>query len=453
MNDTVLAKAQTAPCHFIEGAWADFRDDVRATDRELADIIDEISPDSKYKLIKGAYRYGEQITHLGTIYVPNQHGQSTPLYDQSVTAKLKEQLGYATTPLALQLNKTSEVYVETPSRVIPLNIIHRGDMFGLFESLKSYTQCPIVPCWSVASGARSVFLAPKVSDAIGNKNLKKAYNVSPDDTHELSRQWNVFKKIAAKQPGSNQPPWASEILLFTGDWMKDRNDSIAWLKFQKCLLKRAWGQSRGVRVKSEYSMLWEIFASTVSQRNYKPDAYVVNTIMHTLFIANRAIAGFRPISDDSETLLPSKMIETAYQEVYTMLRDYSPVILAPAVLGGNDNYSPVYYSYFYPTLLEGAFLSGDVNKGTMQVLRQVKPLMEMLKDILDQQKGELYNFMRNAHFSYYHPKEDRLGEALSCDRLVDNDSNILACIKRFPKKQFPFQGPFFKGCCQILHQK
>ncbi len=434
---------------YIEGTWQDFRDDVAKVDPEFCQIIDNIQPSKKLKLYKGIYQYGEYITDLGTICVPNDQGKTQRIDSPNVPSSLKEKLQYCPTPLILQLKRSSEVFIETADRIIPLNVFLPGDMYGLFETLVPYTKCPIVPCWSVTSGVRSAFMAAKVSDAIGNKNLAKEFHIDPADADNLANQWYIFKNIANQ--ALETEPWTSEVLIFTGEWFNNNPDNLPWLKFQNYLLKRAWLKYRNTIIKSEFSILWETFANKVSYRNYKPDAYIINSIIHMLFMSNGTCPGFRPITDCEDILLPASIIEKTYHDVYGMLRDYAPVMLAPAVFSAHNDFNPVYYSFYYPTLLEGAFFKADATPATMQVIRRIMPFMELLIDILKKQRSELFNLLQKAKFTYYHPKVDRYGEVQACEEILNVDKNFSICLEKFSGKKLAVHGPFFRGCVQITN--
>ena len=176
----MVAKSSYPACSIKEGSWSDFRNEVKHVDLELFNIIEQISPDKSYKLFEVTYRYGEKITDLGTICLPDKQGCSIRLDDPSLPNAYRDQLGYCPTPLILQLTRGSEVFLDTGERTIPINIFTPGDLYGLFEALMPLTSCPIVPCWSVTAGARSVFLGAKVTDALAHKRLRAEYEVSPE---------------------------------------------------------------------------------------------------------------------------------------------------------------------------------------------------------------------------------------------------------------------------------
>ncbi len=431
-------------CTIREGSWIDFRDDVKKVDAELYEIIEQISPNQKYKLIEATYLYGEKITDLGTICLPDKDGRLHRLDDSRLPDKYREQLGYCPTPLILQLTNGSEVFVDTGERIIPLNVFTPGDLYGLFEAIMPMTGCPIAPCWSVTSGARSVFLGASVADAIGQKRLRAEYGVNQGTRKKLSDQWNILKVIANRS--NLDSPWTSKILIFTKEWIEQKQDDIGWLRFHNYLFKKSWIQSKYMRSKSELSIMWEAFASAVRDRNLKPGPYILDTIMHNIFLANGAVPGFIP-ADTSELLLPSRSIEYAYENIY-MLKDYASIVMHPWRLGVMEKYCSVYYSLAYPTMLEGTPAIRHA-PSIISEMRDIKMLMQTLERILEKKGTLTYNLIKNVVFEYYHTEEDKFREISNSKDLVEVDPYLAESMNRFKVKIFPYQGPFFRGCIRV----
>ncbi|MGD9107894.1 MAG: hypothetical protein PVI75_01845 [Gammaproteobacteria bacterium] len=441
----MTAKIHQPACELTEGCWVDFREMVQQVEPELFDIIEKINPNKEHKLIKARYLYGEQITDLGTICVPDKFGRLVRLDNANVSSELQDQLGYCPTPLVLQLKNAGEVFVETEDRIAPLNIFMPGDMYGLYEILVPLSGCPAVPCWSITSGGRSVFLASKITDAIGHKKLRKEFGVSPVPPKNIKDQWATMKTIANR--GRKDNPWSSEILIFTKEWFTEKDDDINWMRFQNYLMKKAWWQSRSTRAQIEYSIMWESFAKAVCARNLKPSSYIVDTVKHLMLLTAGTTPGFKAI-DTSENIMPSKIVEKAYTDIYG-LKDYAAIIMHPHVTKLNSHDEQVYYSMAYPTLISGT-PSIRKNTNTMTEIRDVQTLMKMLEKILSSYEDRVHNSMKNVKFEYFHSDEDRFGEILNSHSITKTDAAILNILnERFPGKKFPSYGSFFRGCIRI----
>ena len=135
------------------------------------------------------------------------------------------------------LSSSNEVFVETKRRVVPLNYFLPGNLFGVFEVMNQLTNNFSEPMWSVTAGARSVFLLPRINDAIGHNKIRKEFNSVLKPPQILSDQFEIFKEIALKTTDSD---WYNEILIFTGDWFT--NENAQSVKFYKYLLDLCWKQ-------------------------------------------------------------------------------------------------------------------------------------------------------------------------------------------------------------------
>jgi hypothetical protein len=440
------------PCEFREGTWLDFREDVQKSDPELFRLLEAIEPNKKYKLIKAKYLYGEKITDFGTICVPNKDGKLVRLDDRSVAPELYEKLSYCPTPLILQLTNASEVFVELEERIVPLNVFSPGDLYGLYEILVPFTGCPAVPCWSITSGGRSVFLAAKIADSIGHNNLRTEFkNVPRQPPKRILDQWQTIKAIANSETLSN--PWSSEILIFTRDWFnKERKDDINWLNLYIYLYKKAWLQSRSNRVQVEYSIMWESFAKAVCKRNLKPNSYIVDTTKHLLLLTTGTTPGFSVADPTDEKLLPIKLVENAYKNVYG-LNQIAAIIMQPQILAAGSNSKPIYYSMAYATLLHGT-PSIRKTSNILSEVREVKTLMLTLESVLQSRNEKIYETIKNIKLEYFHSDDDYFGDIQNSQIIAETDSLIASALdSRFKNQKFPAYGPFFRGCIRISRYK
>jgi hypothetical protein len=439
--------------HLQIGTWEDFRLEVKQVEPALFHIIEEINPDKNYKLIKPTYNYGEKITDFGTICLPNTDGNVYRLDNPQTPVALQKQLGYCPTPMILQLHNGSEAFVEAGQRIIPLNVFKPGDLYGLFEVMVSLTGSPFAPCWSVTSGARSVSMGAKVTDKIGRKRLHAEYGVDEAPPLTLAAQWDDFKVITRHT--RPEIPWQSSVLIFTSDWFKHEGDR-RWMPFHYYIAKKSWIQSRNTRIKDEFRIVWEAFSSAIGSRRLKPSPYIVDEVMHNIFLANSAVPGFKPV-DDSELFLPSLDIEYAYENIYQQLKEYAPVIIAPAVLATKNDSDSILYSLAHPTLLEGTpairpRTDSRQRHSIISDLREIHQLMQILSETLKQHPGYIAEFIKNSEFEYYHTEYDKFGKIALSKSLVDKDPAVITCMQRFPNKIFPHQGPFFHGFIRICRK-
>jgi hypothetical protein len=179
--------------------WQAVSIDVERINPALAAIINQIAPDSRYKLIKAAYAFGDLIIKEGRLCLPIEN------------KKLTAELNYSPIPLSLLLNKSSEAFIENDGNPLPLNVLKPGSFFGTFETINFMMDKESNSIWRVSAGARSTFTLPKISNALGIKRLRAHYHIAHSlHLQSLSDHWGVFNKITT-MPNFTKP-WKSEML-------------------------------------------------------------------------------------------------------------------------------------------------------------------------------------------------------------------------------------------------
>ena len=59
--------------------WKEIRDKVAKVNAALANIIDQIDPDSRFPLYSVCYPYGSTIVEEGVFYLPTPEGKIVPI--------------------------------------------------------------------------------------------------------------------------------------------------------------------------------------------------------------------------------------------------------------------------------------------------------------------------------------------------------------------------------------
>lgn len=334
------------------GCWRDYRDDVTKLNPRLAEIIDEIDPESSHRIYRVTYSYGDRIYERPGFYLPSNDEDGVLLSE--VGGTVCDDLGYSYMPLTFVLYNSAELYSADDNYVMPVNVFVPGDMFAVYESLSMITNMvDVKPSWSISAGISTVCLLGKISNAVKHQQLRVDYGASLPLPRSLLEQRFVMRKI-----GRNSN-WRCELLMFSGRWL-DHTQDKAWMPFYDYLFKIAWYQMRNVRNESRFEELWD------SDRFSK---YVNETAKRIIVIASSYYPGMTVVND-REWLLPARFLESVYLDKYRL--DYAPVLMGPAFLG-NESYESktVYYSGNYNVLYlnDGGGRSSNLSVGFKELER------------------------------------------------------------------------------------
>lgn len=421
-------------CNELEElTWKDVQAEVKRVNPELAGIIDKINPGNKFKLIRASYQFGDYILKHGELFLP--HGRSLVSLKQA-EPKIQSQLNYSTIPLFLTLKNCNEVFIDTGSRIIPLNLFYPGSLLGLFETMDFLLGRTSAPKWSVSAGARSIFMLQKINRADGFKRLRFAYGLSSHTTiQDIGDHWNVFRQIAQHQNFTQS--WQQQVLFFTKDWFVHNKDP-AWFDFHRYLYKQGWEQAQFSIGKISPSLSWESFIEAINFRGLKLTPYLADQIKHIMLIADGKWLGFRPV--ENAEIAPIFNFKKAFLETYQLQQE--PIFMHPAFLS-QESKRPVYYSLAFPTLLEGS--PHNNNSATIMLnLRDIKNYMKILSENL-KTVNYLNNFLENISFNYFHVESDKHQEINPSISIPDGDKFFL----NLGKESFCYTSPFWRGCISI----
>lgn len=440
-----MKKEQVSPIEVLH--WDGIRGDVQQLDKTLAGIIDNINPDKRHKLFRITYSFGDLILKDGLLQIPYDNGGVLPLTDVRVDSKLRENLSYSVIPLFLTLKNSSEVFLDTGSRIIPLNLFNQGSLLGLFESIDFQFNRVSRPRWSVSAGARSIFMLPKLKHSIGMKRLRLTYKLpSATKVETLSDHWDLFVALS-KQSVFNQT-WKNQVLFFGKEWLVWRNDP-KWIPFYKYLFQHAWSQAQFAIGKIDLSLSWELFIDALSSRRLKPIPYLADQVKHILLIAAAKWPAFRP-ADSSERTAPVKSLQAAIVETY-QLKDHLPTIMHPYLLNANDKL-PGYYSLTLPTLLEGS--PHNKRSSTIMLdLRDIKLMLDIFLQTAVHHKRFDTVFLGETGFEYFHVEPDMFEEIQSSDQIPQDDPGFSQGSENYPHHSFCATSPFWRGCIRINPDK
>lgn len=428
--------------------WSEVREDVHKCNTELADRCDSINKYGDYPLFKIIYPYGAEIISKGEFCFPTTDGKTISIKDERIPEFLKANLAYSHIPLSLILHNSSEVFIKIDNRIMPLNFLNAGELFGLFElmnilGLSHQSQSLDTPIWNISAGARSTFMLPSISDMISHNKIKKKLGVDIHVPYNLLDHWQTFVDI--NKYSYNADSWQNTILVFSGEWFSN-HDNPEYFRFYKYLVSKCWQQFQLLEDFTEFSLLWSFFTHEINKRNLKPRPYLIDTIKHLILIAKGSGIGFTPTVNDSA--LPASLIQQTYLEDYN-LKEYIPNIMQPAKFGKG---SKIYYSLSFPTLLE----SSPYFKNPPSIIedqREIKKLLDILVDIIKKIPNPSINLFKNIKFDLFHPNHDPFGQIISTKAIAEGDIRFLKYASDSKeKKVFCTTSSFFNGCISISYE-
>lgn len=425
--------------------WENIREEVRTVNKVLFDIIEQISPDKTFPLYKMRYTYGETIINKGSFQLPlNAKSQMT-------SQDISSDLGYCAIPLTLLLNKDSEVFTETNSRIIPLQYLYPGQFFGLFETLSPYPYHPDdpKPIWSVSAGVRSIFMLPKISDVTRHNRIKREFRITELAPKKILDHWAIFSKFANHSIFTERR-WYADVLIFSSHWIKKYENDLGWVKFRNYLLELAWLESQVLREKSTLGYLWESISSETIT-GYKTTPFYLDTLQHLIFIALGARPGFRCIFK-KESAAPTDIIEEVYNNIYG-LDNYAPLMMGSDRYISNSHHEPIYYSFNYPTLLHS---SVEMNKPKRIItgMREIKRLIDSMERKIKSNNTSINAILKKIKFILYHPEKDHMYEEIEESKnILKNDQRIVEAMKHYQRKEFSTMAIFFRGCTSIFSDR
>ena len=424
-----------------EVRWSEVRDEVYRCNPELAEKCDYINKQGEYSLFKIHYPYGSSIINKGDFSLPTMNGQIVSIKDDRVPESLRKKLTYSHIPLSLIINNSSEVFVKIQNRIVSLNFLVPGELFGLFELMNLLTQTSSLdmPIWNVSAGARSTFMVPSIYDTIGHTRIKKKLSADINTPSSLLDHWQTFVDI---NKYSCNTGWYNTILVFSDEWFMNQNNT-AYIEFYKYLVTQCWKQFQLLEDFTEFSLLWSFFTHAINKRNLKPRPYLIDTIKHLILIAKGSGISFKPSTDN--TALPMSLIQQIYVQDYN-LKDYIPNIMQPAKFTKD---SRVYYSLSFPTLLD----SSPYSKNPPSIIedqREIKKLLDILINTIEQIENPSINLLKNIKFELFHSGNDPFGQIIPSKIIPEGDTRFLEYTNNNQeKREFCSSSSFFNGCISI----
>lgn len=427
-----------------ELTWEEAQKTVIKGGSELYKILNGIDPGKKYTFIRVRYPFGAIILHDDEIYLPFDRNHSIPLSDPEIPTSIKEKLGYRSLPFGMITANSVEIYRETSDRVFSLELTgpNKGIELGIFEYFG------LTPCYSVSSGARSLFMIPKISETRNHKKLMKHMQVSCGQPKNIFKHWHVFKELYNSSIFGST--WESEILYLTKAWddgLRKHKQSPAWAKFEGYIYKKCFEYSELARKKLVLDFMWQKIAAILENDNHKTDMYTIDTLKHLIYIYLGGVSGSRPSVGNYAG--PINTLQTIYIEHYGL--NQIPTIMEPQRFSLKKNI-PVYYSMQFPTMISPS----PTFRKVQTIIEEMRELM-IVKSALVHNQGnikvnniKLHDLVKSMKLEFYHGDLYSYGKEIRpTHEIPAADPDFLFSPIQKDGLEFADNGSFIRGCIKI----
>lgn len=427
--------------------WDKVREDFKKVNSKAAAIIDRLSPDKRFSLVRARYPFGATIASQGEIYLPNQNGGTQPLSSTPEILKLlKSNFLDKNIPEMLVLKSSAEIFYEMSGRVISAFLSTPGKFIGLWDQLGPVNKPYVKWIWNLVAGARTLYMLPKITNVAGHKVLRKKYHVSSHAPKSYDEHWKIFKEIANSKEFPQD--WSSEILFFSDLWLETAKTDPAWRELYDYLLSEVWGETGYWRSELTFKVIWESYLSHVMDVNVRPNLYLA-CIVKQLMLTDIGILPALTVAAD-DIAAPISDLQKIYIEDYR-LKDYTPIFMHSHVFKPTDRY-PIYYSLSYPNLLETVPITQNM-PSILGSIPEIKYLLELLKNesLINHtiKDTPIYDFFKNVQIDYFHNQEQKHNSIQSTHKLVEEDDRFKPIPKYKKNNQFPEASSVINGCIRF----
>jgi len=430
-----------------ELTWQDVRDSVISSCKDLADIIDDISPNKEHTVFKIRYPFGMKIADKTSFYLPTDLNTSILATDPEITNNIKSKLAYNSLPLGIMIKNTAEIFFDIHRKVFSLATFGKGLEIGIWEHF-GWTSP-----YSITSGARSLYMLPKISEALSHKHLKKKFGITESPPKQLYDHWQVFSQLANSEEFSTK--WYCEVVFLSAKWAESIKKDAAWSKLALYISQKGWQHSEYDRKKSTLDIVWEVFVRSLSYKDLKFDPYIVDTLKHLMYICTGTAPASAPSTGNDETG-PLKTIQKIYEDPHGYgLGEYIATIMHPQYFSITKP-DPVYYSLQMPTLLE----SLPRTKKVTSVIDNMRELSELLNYFLNNNADiwsklvigatPLNEILNNLQIDYFHGDMFAYGDIIKSSlKMPELDPRLKYSPTGDKKRVFASNSTFLRGCVRI----
>ena len=416
-------------------SWPEIKSKISAINPSLAKAMNACNLGNKKYFILAKYQYGESLSNGENFNLPLKGGGVTPITEVKNFEKLDLHYNQNTHPTLIVMSKCIDCYVDLYDRIIPFVLCQAGDMLGvsvvmlpLSDENKIHTGFTI---YDIKAGARTVCMAPKISQAHKHKRLRRQYPITTDAPKHYIDHFHVFRDIG------KTTNWECETLFCKHELFQDMH-KYNWHELRMYLYECAYNTLRFWAS----SFPWELsFTRIAVKRDIKKTSIATNFMKHIFALSSGSAIGMEPAIDDS--LLPCKAIQEAYINNYQI--EHPPTIMQPAYLTDK----PIYASIHFPLL--DATPTIESLPSTVSYLDDIRFNFErsvgaLNSDTIGLKWSPISNSVRDKKVEFFHTYCGDYPDIQNTSQLVNDN--------RFITKSFDFCGnlPLFNGLIKVSPQ-
>ena len=431
--------------------WKDIREKIKVFRPALVAIVDNLSPEKKFPLFKASYPFGADIVKNGTVYLPDIYGKIQPIGHPNIDANVQSQLQRRELPVSLILKNSAEIYKDMPDRIVSGYLLKTCDFLGLWGHLDPSGSDYIRWAWNLFSGARSIYMLPKISDAMKHKELTRKYGISFQIPKSHNDHWKTFVELS--NSAAFPENWQSEILFFSDAWFNAAMSDSAWKDFYIFMLEQAWNESEYWRNQITFDMTWESFIYDITYKNRKPNPYLKQIVKQIIRIGLGVASGMT-IADNKDICGPTTELQKIYLNDYK-LTNYIPTIMHPHMFFNTDTH-PIYYSLQHPNLLETTSISHKLSS-VLGAIPEINSLLEAFYEknraLITTDHQPTYRFCSSVECDFFHYKADKKNKIFATNKLPLEDKRFIQYPENCSNKKFADTSQFLKGIVRLKHLK
>lgn len=330
------------------------------------------------------------------------------------------------------LENAFEIFADNGRESMPVEVLKPGQIFPIDE-MDGFEHVLPKHLLNITAGARSIFLSPKISDAICFTRLAKKYGLELDIPKNLYDEWQLLVSLAAKSDSS----WRAKMLIISIE--KESFFSDVCEPLRNLLIQSTISHYRTLKN-------WALFDTNRSgfleHESHKADTNILEHIKRVCFIGNGMIPGFVFATDDS--LGPIELFKQIFIETYGI--QYTPHIIHPGIADQT-------HLCYYPLQTKGSQLSQRQRTTSISRLKEFRRTLHHFQDFLFGSQSDIaWTIFKNNELSFFHHNPGNHPRIKSSSTLPAIDPAIAAVME---KSGLPFcdASPFLRsGCIAIKPQ-